>query len=226
MLERSDETWLSLEEAARRVGVSRMRMREAIAAGLCGARRDNRGLWRVALGADLPALKTRIETASVAPDALVELLFDEIEENSLRLAERDASLERMSSLVERQQAIIARALALAEAGLPVEPHRIAAVNDRATALIETAFQKLSSRDNEVFKLTGLLDRAFATISSLEDEVKRQAGAEERQKGLLDRLLVIANARLERFAGTDGRGGGLFNRLRGRLTGSRGGGTAA
>jgi hypothetical protein len=226
MLERTDETWLSLEEAAARVGVSRMRMREAIAAGLCKGRRDNRGLWRVALGENLAALKSRIETARVAPGALVELLFDEIEENSLMLAERDATLDRMSALVERQQEILARALSLAEARAPAELDRIAAVNERATALIETAFQKLSSRDNEVFNLTGLLDRAFAMISKLEDEVKRQAGVEARQKGLLDRLLAIANARLEQFSATGARGGGLLTRLRGRVTGRRGGGTPA
>ena len=216
MLERTDETWLSLEEAAARVGVSRMRMREAIAVGLCNARRDNRGLWRVAVGENPAALKTPIENARVAPDALVELLFDEIEEYSLRLAERDSRLERMSTLVERQQTLIARALILAEPASTSEPDRIAVMNDRATALIESALEKISSRDNEVIKLTGLLDRALATMSSFEDEVKRHVSVEVRQKGLLDRLLAVANAR----------GGGLLTRLRGRIAGSRRGGTPA
>jgi hypothetical protein len=226
MLERIDESWLSIEDAAARVGVSRIRMREAIAVGLCSARRDNRGLWRIALGENLPALKTSIENARVAPDALVELLFDEIEENSLLLAERDSSLERMNKLVERQQALIASALNLAEAAPPLETQRIGAVNDRAAALIETSFQKLTSRDNEVFKLTGLLDRAFATIAGLEDEVKRQADVEVRQKSLLDRLFAIANARIEQFSATDAHGRGLLTRIRGRITGSRRGGTRA
>src|SRR5947209_19039538 len=55
--------WLSLEEAAHRLGVSRLRLREGIAAGAVRAQRDNRGLWRVTLD-DIPDWLIR-RTASV-----------------------------------------------------------------------------------------------------------------------------------------------------------------
>ena len=44
-----DDAWLSLDEAAERLGVSRLRVREAIAAKAIAARRDNHGFWRVSL---------------------------------------------------------------------------------------------------------------------------------------------------------------------------------
>ena len=47
--DRAPTAWLSLDEAARRLGVSRLRLREAIAAGALPARRDNHGFWRVSL---------------------------------------------------------------------------------------------------------------------------------------------------------------------------------
>lgn len=230
MPETHSDTWLSLDEAARRVGVSRMRMREAIAVGLCDARKDNHGVWRVALGAGIARLKTRIEQARVAPDALIDLLFDEIEEVNFLLADRDANIERMSVIVARQQEIIARTLTLAETRQTGEAggdmDRVSAANDRSVRLIEAAFAKLSARDNEVFKLTGMLDRAFATIAKLEGEVKLHAGVAERQQGLLERLFALAHSRIERLSQAEPRGGGLLSRLRERVTGSRSGGTRA
>ena len=109
------DTWLTLDEAAGRLGVSRLRLREAIAAGVFPARRDNRGFWQVLIGADLAGMNDRMEAARLPAEALVDLLFDEIEETNLLLADRDESLERLKALAARQQEMIARALALAEA---------------------------------------------------------------------------------------------------------------
>lgn len=220
------ESWLSLDDAAARIGLSRLRMREAIAAGLIEARRDNQGSWRVSLGDDSTQTKARLEAARIAPGALVDLLFDEIEDAALTLAERDATIERLNALAARQQAIIERALALAEAPAAAEAgvvrERLAGLNDRSIRLIETALERLVARDGDVSKLTGLLDRALATIGGLEHEVTRQSGIVARQKGLLDRLFALATARLERLTGAEGRGRGLLDRLRGRLTGGRDG----
>ena len=218
------ETWLSLDDAAERVGLSRLRMREAIAAGLIDARRDNRGSWRVALGADFAQTKRRLEDARIAPQALVELLFDEIEDGAMALTERDATIARLDALAAQQQAIIERALKLAEAPSPGESHavheRLAGLNDRSIRLIETALERLVARDGDVSKLSDLLDRALSTIGGLEEEVTRQTGVVARQNGLLDRLLVLVSARLDRLTGSGGRGRGLLDRLRGRLAGGR------
>jgi hypothetical protein len=221
------ETWLTLDEAAARLGVSRLRLREAIAARLFKARRDNRGSWRVLLEGDLTGLETRVKAAQLPAETLLELLFDEIEEMNLLLAERDASLERLGAVAARQHEMLDRALALAETRAPTETPldgaRLAELNERSTALIETALDKLAGRDGDIAKLTGIVDRALTTMGGLDAELKRQGEVVERQKGLLERLFVLANASLERFARSEARGRGLLDRLRDRLSGNRGGG---
>jgi hypothetical protein len=221
MPEKGSENWVSLEEAARQLGVSRLRIREAIAAEQLSARRDNRGFWQVSLDNDFD-VKGNIESERLDPEALVELLFDEIEEVNLILADRDASLERLNAVASRQQEMIARALSLAEAPSADRPSadrdRLAEINDRMSRLIETTLEKLASRDGDIVKLTGLLDRALTTISGLESELQRQAGLAERQKGLFERLFALADASLERFEKSEGRSRGLIDRLRGRLAG--------
>ncbi len=69
------DVWLSLDEAAALWGVSRLRLREAIAAGALAAQRDNRGFWRVR--SDKPV---DFAAQRAPPERLVEALFDEIEE--------------------------------------------------------------------------------------------------------------------------------------------------
>ena len=222
-----NETWLTLDEAAARLVVSRLRLREAIAAGLLKGRRDNRGFWHVLLAGEAAEMAGKIQAARAPPEALVELLFDEIDEMNLHIAERDASLERLNSVAARQQEMLARALAVAETPAPAETRldgaRVAALNERSSALIETALDKLAGRDGDIAKLTEIIDRALTTMGGLEAELKRQSEVAERQKGLLERLFVLANASLERFAGSEARGRGLLVRLRDRLSGNRGGG---
>jgi len=222
-----NETWLTLDEAAARLVVSRLRLREAIAAGLLKGRRDNRGFWHVLLAGEAVEMAGKIQAARAPPEALVELLFDEIDEMNLHIAERDASLERLNSVAARQQEMLARALSVAETPAPAETRldgaRLAALNERSSALIETALDKLAGRDGDIAKLTEIIDRALTTMGGLEAELKRQSEVAERQKGLLERLFVLANASLERFAGSEARGRGLLVRLRDRLSGNRGGG---
>jgi hypothetical protein len=220
MPEKGSENWISLEDAARQLGVSRLRIREAIAAEQLPARRDNRGFWQVSLDKNFDA-KGRFESERLDPEALVELLFDEIEEVNLVLADRDASLERLNAVASRQQEMIARLLSLAEPSsdrASADAHRLAEINDRMSRVIETALEKLASRDGDIVKLTGLLDRALTTIAGLESELQRQAGLAERQKGLFERLFALADASLERFEKSEGRSRGLIDRLRSRFAG--------
>jgi hypothetical protein len=219
MPDNSNDDWLSLDHAAERLGVNRMRVREAIAAGVIGARRDNRGFWRVSLAADIGDVTERMREIRMNPEALVELLFDEIEELNADLAERDSSLERLHALAARQQGMLARALALAEKpenlGDSKDQDRLADLNGRSLRLLETAVGKLEDRDADIAKLTSLLDRAFKNISGLEGEVGRHVEVAERQKSLLERLFEIANKKLDRLSSSQPRGGGWLERLRGR-----------
>jgi hypothetical protein len=219
MPDNSNDDWLSLDQAAARLGVNRLRVREAIAAGVIGARRDNRSFWRVSLAADVDDVKERMRQLRVNPEALVELLFDEIEELNADLAERDSSLERLHAVAARQQGMLARALALAEK--PEHPQdskdrdRLADLNERSLHLLETVVGKLADRDADIAKLPSLLDRAFKNIGGLEGEVERHVEVAERQKSLLDRLFEIANKKLDRLSSPQPRGRGWLERLRRR-----------
>ena len=223
MSENTSDGWLSLDEAAARLGVSRLRLREAIAAGAISARRDNRGFWRVSLAGDDAAARRQIGAALVEPRQLVELLFDEIEEMSALLGDRDADVERMSRLVARQQDLLDHALRLAEspaAGTPaIDPERVERLHERSGALIEQTLSKLQARDAELSKMSGLVERALNTAAALDAEVTRQTEVTRKQQALLDRAFSLAQASLDRFSG----GAGFFGRLRARIGGGRAGG---
>jgi excisionase family DNA binding protein len=212
MTEPGSDAWLSLDEVASRLGVTRLRVREAIAAGALRARRDNRGFWRVTLDAAEEAAG-RMASLRVEPTQLVEILFDEVEEATAALAERSADVERLTALIDRQQELMERALRAAEgrkAAVPEE--RLAALNERSQTLIDRALTQLEARDAELVKVSGMLDRAMGAAAGLDAEVARQIEITQRQRAILDRVFAIAQAGLERLALSPR--GGWFSRWRG------------
>jgi excisionase family DNA binding protein len=221
MTDDSGDAWLSLDEAAERLAVSRLRLREAIAANALAARRDNRGFWRISLAEGADVAMRRIGETRADPQQLVELLFDEIEDLNALMGERAANEERMAALIERQQALLDRALSLAE--LPTETgldaERVAALNDRSQQLIEQTLGKIEARDAELSKLTGLMDRALTTVVGLDAEVTRQAEVAVKQRALLERVFQLAEQSLDRIV-TRESGLGLFRRLRDRMAARR------
>jgi excisionase family DNA binding protein len=220
MTDDSSEAWLSLDEAAERLGVSRLRLREAIAANAIAARRDNRGFWRVSLADGARAATSRVQETRADPQQLIELLFDEIEDLNALMSERAAGEERMAALIERQQALLERALLLAER--PIESgldaaERVVSLHDRSQQLIERAIGKIVASDAEFTRLTALMDRALTTAAGLEAEVTRQAEVAVKQQALLERVFHLAEVSLDRIGGRAG-GRGLLTRLRDRMTG--------
>ncbi|HEX9170711.1 MAG TPA: hypothetical protein VF886_17590 [Roseiarcus sp.] len=217
MTDESSE-WLSLDEAARRLGLSRIRLREAIAADAISARRDNRGFWRVSLPEGARVAMRRISETQVDPSKLLELLFDEIEDLNALLDDHTANEARMAALIERQQILLGRALSLAEkppaSGLDAE--RVAALQDRSQRFIEQTLGKIEARDAEVSRLTGLMNRALTTVAGLDAEVTRQADVVVKQQALLARLFQLAEISLDRIGGGES-GRGLFRRLRNRIS---------
>lgn len=213
MQESPRDAWLSLDEAAARLRVSRLRLREAIAAGALRAQRDNRGLWRVLVEDGYDARD--LASVRAAPEQLVETLFDEIEELTGALDERRAENERLGAVAARSQALLERALALAESpGAPADVVRLAALNERSQALVERTLASLEQRDGALQQMTGLMDRALDTVAGLDAEVARGRETAQRQRALLDRVFELARASLDRIAGEAPRGG-WFGRLRGR-----------
>jgi excisionase family DNA binding protein len=219
MTDDSDEAWLSLDEAAERLGVSRLRLREAIAANAIAARRDNRGFWRVSLADGARAAISRVNERRADPQQLVELLFDEIEDLNAVMSERAANEGRMAALIERQQILLDRALSLAEkpAELGVDAERLASLHDRSQRLIEEMLGKIEARDGEFSRLSGLMDRALTTVAGLDAEATRQKDVAGKQQALLERVFQLAEQSLDRIGGRDG-GRGLLRRLRDRIAG--------
>ena len=213
------EAWLSLDEAAERLGVSRLRLREAIAVNAIAARRDNRGFWRVSLAGGARAAISRLKETRADPQQLIELLFDEIEDLNALMGERAASEERMAALIERQQAVLDRALSLAER--PMEPgldaERVAALHDRSQRLIEQTLAKIEGSDAEFTRLTGLMDRALTTAAGLDAEGTRRAEVAVKQQALLERVFHLAEQSLDRIGGRQG-GRGSLRHLRDRMAG--------
>ena len=201
MSEPRSDAWLSLEEASSRLGVPRLRLREAIAVGVIEARRDNRGFWRVSVQ-NLAAVRDRVAAARATPAQLMELLFDDVEEATAVLAERESDLERLSAVVERQQALIEQALRLAEGAGSSETSMVAkfaVLNERSQALIDRALSGLETRDADLSTTTGMLGRAMDVAARLDAEVERQAEIAQRQRVLLDRVFAVAESTLDRIA---------------------------
>lgn len=217
MTDESSDAWLSLDEAARRLGVSRIRLREAIANDAISARRDNRGFWRVSLPEGAAATMGRIGEKRADPSRLIELLFDEIEDLNALLNDHTDGEARMAALIERQQAMLDRALSFAErpATSAQEIERIAALHDRSQRLIEQTLDKIEARDAEVSRLTDLMDRALATVAGLDAEVTRRGEVAVKQQALLARVLQLAETSLERIGGAVS-SRGSFRRLLGRM----------
>jgi excisionase family DNA binding protein len=214
-----NDAWLSLDEAAERLGVSRLRVREAIAAKAIAARRDNHGFWRVSLPEGAAGVMRRINETRPDPQQLVEMLFDEIEELNGLMAERAANEERMSALIVRQQSALERAISCAErsADPKLDVERVATLNDRSQKLIERTLAKLEAQDADLSKMTGLLDRALATVAGLDAEVTRQSEVAIKQQALLERTFALVQRSLDRI-GSSGTAPGLFRRLRDRMGG--------
>ncbi len=221
MGEKLGDAWLPLAEAAERLGVSRLRVREGIAAGAIRAQRDNRGLWRVTLDEAPASLSRRLADLRIDPTALVGILFDEIEEANLALADRDSDVDRLSALVARHEDLLERALSLAEStrkapatgGEGIE--RLGVLAERSDALIARTIGALEKKEADLKRMTGLADRAVSTAAALDAEVARQAETSKKRDALLDRVLALAHASVERIS-APGRAGGFFGRVRSRL----------
>jgi hypothetical protein len=201
------DAWLSLDEAAARCGVSRLRIREAIAAGALRAQRDNRGFWRVCDdgGGDLANVR-------VAPNQLLEIMFDEIEELTSALEERRQEVDRLATVAARQQALLDRALTIAEAAPPQgDIQRLAALNERSHHLLDGALASLEQRDAALQQMNSLMQRALDTTAGLDAEVARQRETSEKQRALLDRVFQLARASLDKLATQPPRG--WFDRWR-------------
>ncbi len=210
--------FLPLATAAARLGVSRLKLREAIARGLIPARRDNEGRWR----ADLSAAPADLGAAPPAqPAALIEALFDEIEELTAERDDAEAGAARLAALVAAQDAALARAMAAIEAN-EAALDRLGRTADAALTAAETATARAEALQVAADRAVMLAERAAQTASA--EAVARERDAAELaektraldgQARLLDRLFSLSETALEtagRAAARDGAGRGLWDRV--------------
>lgn len=175
------EAPLSVSEAAERLGISTVRVRQYVRAGQLRGFRDNRGHWRI-----VPPLQSRERLAADAGAELsesdaVDLLVDEILELRDIAGEREERLTRLDALAGRQQSALDRAVK--------ELNEVQAERDAALARA-----KASESENE--RLNVLLTR---TLERLEEALARLAADDTKHRAVLatlDRALTLLDTATE------------------------------
>ncbi len=207
--------FLPISEAALLLGVNRLRLREAIVKGLVKAQRDNEGRYRVDLTSAPDDLEKAMAQCPTEPSALIDALFDEVEEMQLQIDERDGHLDRMQSLIERQDGVLHRSIELLEkyrnevargSGAST-PEALAGVSERAMSMLDEVTGKLESTLAENERYRGLVARAVsfseewskATDARAERLTDAADRAVQKLGGLVDRALA-AGQLLEREVG--------------------------
>ena len=180
----SYSSFLPLTEAAERLGISRLKLREAIAKGVVAAQRDNQGEWRADL-TGVHDISRQINAIEADPDVLMGLLFDEVEALSTELQVAEAARDRFAALADR--ALIAAEATTAQlAQLRSTAERAFGVLDRATLAAEQARAEVAAKDVELAGQAGQIERLF-TLS--EQAVATAALA--RKPGWIARLLGLS-----------------------------------
>lgn len=213
--------FLSVAEAAERLGLSRIRVREAAARGQIPCKRDNENRLRLDLSGltadDLERGGDRVDES-----ALMNLLFDEIEDLNDDLAARRAQADAMRCIADRQAEaledaadrmerdvlekarlsdLLERALAHLEAGGGVgENARLADVSERALSALEATGDRLEDSLSQTARFDALLERAmdYAAIGKTAgaEDVDAMNATAERAMQLLDNAIAGAEANRE------------------------------
>ena len=180
----SNTSFLPLTEAAERLGISRLKLREAIAKGVVPARRDNQGDWRVDL-LGVSDLSQTIKDVEADPQVLMGVLFDEIEALSVDLGVAEAERDRFAT-------VTARALDAADAattqvaGLRLTTDRAFGLLDQATFAVERARAEIAAKDRQITAQNGQIERLF----NLSEQAVATA-AQVRKPGLIARILGLS-----------------------------------
>ena len=185
-----------------------------------------------AIGWSMPKLCrphwTDCRRASLPPDRLLELLFDEVEELQQTIDERDTTIAQLTALMERQGNALERAVSIAEdrgdRSSSDQVQALSATSDRALRLLEDAMDRLSGNEHSIQQLSQLVERGVATSEQFDaqlqrhqDHIEEKQAVIEQQGRMIDRLFSLSDKVLG-IAGLSSRRDGLlrrfFNRSRG------------
>jgi methyl-accepting chemotaxis protein len=201
----SRTSFLPLAEAAARLGVSRLKLREAAAKGVIPARRDNQGRLRVDLDAAPGDLAAAAADRPAKPGDLMEALFDEIEELSGELEDSAAMRDRLAALVEAQDAALSRATAALEAATS-DRDRLAGLAGRALEAAEEAEVRAAKLGEMSARSLEMLERATGALESMQGEIGRlKADAADKETAIeghaqqLERLFTLSEQALDKAA---------------------------
>lgn len=178
MTDRHDSkgTHLTVDEAAARLGVSRLRVREAAARGMLPSRRDNAGHLRI----DLPDRGALLSGgADLEPGAIMAFLFDDIEELEATLADRDATIARLADLLDRQDVALARS----GAALDAADGREARMSD----LLERALTHLEGQG----RMTDVTEAALTRLEQTTARLDLSLAQSDQLDALLSRAMSLA-----------------------------------
>jgi excisionase family DNA binding protein len=213
----TQDGFLTLAEAADRLGLSRLKLREGIAKGVIAARRDNEGRWRVDLAALPSDLKQAVASVPADPAALMGALFDEIEELGSDLAQSQDMTARLTALAGTQADMIDRLTTLVESRT-TERDRLSHIAGQALSAAEEAETRAAHLQSTADRALSLLDRAAGTLESVRDDmarISREAAdkdsiiADHGQR--LERLFALSEQALDK-AGRDKPAPGLIARI--------------
>ena len=187
--------FMSIVDGARHLGVSSLRLRTAALQGLVPARRDNKGHIRVDLSTVSALPEDSDRAKPLAPAQLMSLLFDEIEDLHGALAQKDAEIAALTTLVERQDNALERAVAV-PTGNDVA---LTTLLDRAMALLET--QQDSARQVET--TSQMLDRALTLLDRTQSAAEARGAEVEAELGTtkdqLEQTMALSERAIERIA---------------------------
>jgi methyl-accepting chemotaxis protein len=213
----SNDSFLPLGEAAARLGLSRLKLREGIAKGVISARRDNQGHWRVDLSALPTNLKAAINTTPALPADLMSALFDEIEELSADLDTANSLTDRLATLAGTQADTLEKITAALEARTQ-ERDRLGDLAGRALAAADEAETRAARLQQTTDRAMTLLDRAAGAIEGVQADMARiKSDAAQKDEMIaghgvqLDRLFTLSEQALEK-ANEARRSPGLVARL--------------
>ena len=173
--------FLTVEEAARMLKTSRLRIREAVAMGDLSGRTDNEGRLRI----DLPEAPVELGSGTPPADAVVDYLFDELDELYDALAMRDETIDRMTDLVARQDETLSRALSVLERR-DAEVAGLADLVERALASAERMAAQKSGAEVEP-----LLARAMEAAERMEAQLVARDQQLTDREATLEHVLSLA-----------------------------------
>ena len=156
--------YLSVPDAAEKMGVSTLRIRQFIADGRLGAVKDNTGRWRVRLTPSAPETAGTYERQSIN---IVDLLLDEIIDLRHEEAMRTAEINRLKALVMRQNVVLEKAIARAQeqvalAGL--QPLAGSAIN-----LTQRAIRTAEDKQKRLERVEAELSKAMLRIDTRQSQ---------------------------------------------------------